>query len=102
MTIAPRTDILGKLEEKPRETNRVKKKDLPIFKLENDLPWIKGAPDAPYFKTEAGEDWTPIGQNDAITWPDFAGLFRSRNLQQVEGHLAWLADHGVTCLRLML
>ncbi len=66
------------------------------------MPWIQVAPDAPYFVTETGEDWTPIGQNDAITWPDFEGLFRRKNLQQVEGHLAWLAAHGVTCLRLML
>ncbi|WP_276498514.1 hypothetical protein [Pontibacter litorisediminis] len=79
-----------------------KRKELPAFKLEQDLPWVQVAPDAPYFMTETGEDWTPIGQNDAITWPDFAGLFRRKNLQQVEGHLAWLAAHGVTCLRLML
>ncbi|AKD05549.1 hypothetical protein PKOR_05845 [Pontibacter korlensis] len=52
--------------------------------------------------TETGDNWAPIGQNDAITWPDFAGLFRRKNLQQVEGHLAWLAANGVTCLRLML
>ena len=60
------------------------------------------APDAPYFLTENGTPWTPIGQNDAITWPDFTGLFRRRNVAAVEGHLAWLAGHGVTCLRLML
>jgi hypothetical protein len=66
------------------------------------LPWVQVAPDAPYFLTENGIPWTPIGQNDAITWPDFAGLFRRRNVAAVEGHLAWLAGHGVTCLRLML
>ncbi|TGD81911.1 hypothetical protein EU557_07800 [Hymenobacter wooponensis] len=52
--------------------------------------------------TEQGTSWTPIGQNDAITWPDFAGLFRRKNMAAVEGHLAWLAAHGVTCLRFML
>ncbi|MFD3001512.1 hypothetical protein ACFS7Z_14170 [Pontibacter toksunensis] len=68
----------------------------------NDLPWIQVAPDAPYFVTDEGENWTPIGQNDAITWPDFANAFRRKDLKQVEGHLAWLASHGVTCLRFML
>lgn len=66
------------------------------------LPWVTVAPAAPYFLTEDGQPWTPIGQNDAITWPDLAGLFQRRNLAAVEGHLAWLAAHGVTCLRLML
>jgi hypothetical protein len=66
------------------------------------LPWVQVAPDAPYFLTDDGQPWTPIGQNDAVTWPDFAGLFRRQNLAAVERHLAWLADHGVTCLRLML
>jgi hypothetical protein len=66
------------------------------------LPWITVAPAAPYFLTEQGQPWTPIGQNDAITWPDLAGLFQRRNLASVEGHLAWLAAHGVTCLRVML
>jgi hypothetical protein len=66
------------------------------------LPWIQVAPDAPYFVTEEGQNWTPIGQNDAITWPDFAGLFRRKNMAAVEGHLAWLAAQGVTCLRFML
>lgn len=67
-----------------------------------DLPWITRAPGAPYFTTEAGEPWTPIGQNDAITWPELEGLFRRRDLPAVEAHLRHLRDHGVTCLRLML
>lgn len=66
------------------------------------LPWVTVTPEAPYFQTEDGHSWTPIGQNDALTWPDLAGLFQRRNLAAVEGHLAWLAAHGVTCLRLML
>ncbi|WP_144033602.1 hypothetical protein [Sphingomonas guangdongensis] len=66
------------------------------------LPWITVAPDAPYFVTEDGEPWTPIGQNDAITWPELAPLFHRRDVAAVERHLRWLADHGVTCLRLML
>lgn len=66
------------------------------------LPWIRVAPGAPYFETEAGEPWAPIGQNDAVTWPELAGLFRRRDLAGVEGHLRWLQGHGVTVLRLML
>lgn len=66
------------------------------------LPWIGIAPNAPYFVDEAGRPWTPIGQNDAISWPELEGLFRRRDLPAVERHLRYLADHGVTCLRLML
>jgi hypothetical protein len=67
-----------------------------------DRPWVQVAPGAPYFQTETGESWTPIGQNDAVTWPELAGLFRRRDLAAVDRHLAHLAAHGVTCLRLML
>ncbi|UOQ68379.1 hypothetical protein [Hymenobacter volaticus] len=66
------------------------------------LPWIQVAPNAPYFITENGHSWTPIGQNDAINWPEFDGLFRRKNMAAVEAHLIWLAAHGVTCLRFML
>jgi hypothetical protein len=67
-----------------------------------DLPWIEVAPGAPYFQTEHGESWTPVGQNDCITWPDLEGLFRRRDLASVDRYLAELAAHGVTCLRLMM
>jgi hypothetical protein len=43
-------------------------------------------------------DW----QNDALTWPELASLFRRRDLPRVEGHLRWLKAHDVTCFRLML
>jgi len=66
------------------------------------LPWIETRPGIPYFVTEYGEPWTPIGQNDAISWPELNGLFRRRDLAGVERHLRWLKAHGVTCLRLML
>ena len=66
------------------------------------LPWIEVCPGAPYFQDETGQSWTPVGQNDAITWPDLAGAFRRRDLESVEGHLKFLADHNVNCLRLML
>jgi hypothetical protein len=44
------------------------------------LPWIGVASDAPYFIDEHGAPWTPVGQNDAITWPELAGLFRRKDL----------------------
>jgi hypothetical protein len=66
------------------------------------LPWIQVAPGAPYFVTEDGYPWTPIGQNDAITWPDMRGCFRRKDLAGVERYFRTLAAHGVTCLRLML
>ena len=66
------------------------------------LDWIQRAPAAPYFIEQSGRAWTPIGQNDAISWPDLAGLHHRRDLPAVERHLAWLAAQGVTCLRLML
>ena len=66
------------------------------------LRWITTAPGHPYFLTEDGHSWTPIGQNDAVDWPDLAGLFRRRDMARVEGHLRWLKAHGVTCLRVML
>ena len=66
------------------------------------LPWVEVAPSAPYFITEDGAPWTPIGQNDAITWPELEGLFRRKDLASVDRHLGWLAAHGVTCLRVMI
>ncbi len=66
------------------------------------LPWILRAPGAPYFAEESGAAFTPIGDNNAITWPELAPLFRRRDLPAVEQHLRWLRDHGVTVIRLML
>jgi mannan endo-1,4-beta-mannosidase len=66
------------------------------------LPWIRVAPGAPYFMTETGEAWTPVGHNDAITWPTLRGLFRRKDLASVEAYLRRMAASGVTCLRVML
>ena len=66
------------------------------------LPWIEVRAGHPYFFTDTGKAWTPIGHNDAITWPELAGLFRGRDLDGVERHLRALKAAGVTCLRLML
>jgi mannan endo-1,4-beta-mannosidase len=63
---------------------------------------VRAASGAPYFITEDGAPWTPIGHNDAITWPDLAPLFRRRDLAAVERHLLELRAHGVTVIRLML
>jgi mannan endo-1,4-beta-mannosidase len=66
------------------------------------LPWIEVARSSPYFVTDEGKDWHPIGQNDAITWVDLAGIFRRRDLEGVNTYLRMLSENGVTCLRLML
>ncbi|MBB1600471.1 hypothetical protein A9977_10515 [Variovorax sp. UMC13] len=49
-----------------------------------------------------GAAWTPIGHNDAISWPELAGLFMRRDIGAVRQHLLWLRAHGVTCIRVML
>ena len=66
------------------------------------LPWVSVAPNVPYFQTDDGHPWHPIGQNDAISWHELNPLFRRRDVGVVEAYLATLAAHGVTCLRLML
>ncbi|TCD04358.1 hypothetical protein EYB45_08745 [Erythrobacteraceae bacterium CFH 75059] len=66
------------------------------------MPWVTTRPGLPYFVTEDGAAWTPIGANDAVSWPELAPLFRRRDPEAVERHLRWLAAHGVTCIRLML
>jgi hypothetical protein len=67
-----------------------------------EVPWIRVAGRAPYFVDEDGSAWTPVGQNDGITWHDLNGIFRQRDLASVEAYLQNLVAHGVTCLRLML
>ncbi len=64
--------------------------------------WVRCAPGAPYFETEGGAVWTPVGFNDAITWPNIAPLYRRRDPGAVERHFAALAASGVTCVRMML
>ncbi len=72
------------------------------------LPWVvlnhaePGELRAPYFSTDDGRSWTPIGQNDAITWPELNGLFRRHDVATAERYLDTLAAHGVTVLRLMM
>ncbi len=66
------------------------------------LPWIHRAPSAPYFVTQFGEDWTPIGHNDSITWAGLRGLLGRKDVASADAYLAMLARHGVTCIRLML
>jgi hypothetical protein len=66
------------------------------------LPWVQRVAGSPYFMLEDGEPWAPIGANEAISWPELAGLFRARDLPGVEAHLAALRAQGVTVLRLML
>jgi len=66
------------------------------------LPRVNVLPGLPYFVTEQGAPWTPIGHNDAVTWPELAPLFRRGDPAAVERHLVWLREHGVTVIRLML
>ena len=66
------------------------------------LPWVQVAPGVPYFQLDDGSPWHPIGQNDAISWQELAPLYRRRDPAKAEEYIAWLAAHGVTCMRLML
>jgi len=66
------------------------------------MEWIQAAQGVPYFRTETGKDWTPIGHNDAITWPALQGCFRGRDLASANRYVSMLAENGVTVLRLML
>ena len=52
--------------------------------------------------TDTGAPWTPIGQNDGISWIEWRGLLHGSDLRAIERHLAYLRDSGVTCLRFML
>ena len=66
------------------------------------LPWVGRAPGAPYFQTEDGRPWHPIGQNDAISWEELGPLYRRRDVAIVEDYISWQVRHGVTVMRLML
>jgi hypothetical protein len=48
----------------------------------------------------AGDPWTPIGHNEALTWVHLASLLTSP--QTAREYFETLARCGVTCLRLML
>ncbi|MBV8818134.1 MAG: hypothetical protein JO022_07235, partial [Acidobacteriaceae bacterium] len=67
-----------------------------------ELPWVQVCADSPYFTTDRGDVWTPIGQNDGITWPEFQGLYQRKNVASAESYIRMLSEHGVTVLRLML
>lgn len=73
----------------------------PVFSP-GKLPWVATIPGVPYFQTEDGRPWHPIGQNDAVSWRELNPLFRRKNVPAVEAYLAMLAANGVTCMRLML
>ena len=66
------------------------------------MPWVQVAPGVPYFITEDGRAWHPVGANEAISWPELNPLFRRRDVGAVDAYLKGLAEQGVTCLRLML
>ena len=66
------------------------------------LPWVETVPGIPYFRTDDGQPWHPLGQNDAISWIELNPLFGRKDVPAVERYLRTLADHGVSCMRLML
>jgi len=66
------------------------------------LPWIQTYKNHSYFFTENGDSWTPVGQNDAITWPELKGSFREKDISAVSNYFSQLKVNGVTCMRLML
>jgi mannan endo-1,4-beta-mannosidase len=68
----------------------------------NALEWIEARRGLPYFVTQGGSAWTPIGDNNAVTWPELKNLFRRRDLAGVEAFLRHLKNSGVTVIRLML
>ena len=86
----------------PEQPQSAGKRKTPVPGDAPPLRWVGVAREAPYFVTDDGAAWTPIGQNDAISWREFAGLVGRRDLAAVDRHLSWLRDNGVTCLRLML
>ena len=66
------------------------------------LPWVERAPGVPYFRTDDGQPWHPVGQNDAISWEELGPLYRRRDVAVVEDYISWQVRHGVTVMRLML
>ena len=67
---------------------------------ERPLAWVRVAPAAPYFVTDEGLSWTPIGHNDALPWPSLSPVLDC--FTAVADHFRMLQAKGVTCLRLML
>jgi mannan endo-1,4-beta-mannosidase len=78
---------------------RAQKAVLPWVTVRKSLP---GAVAAPYFELDTGATFTPIGQNDAITWPELVNLLRRKDSRRADAYIRMLADHSVTVLRLML
>jgi mannan endo-1,4-beta-mannosidase len=66
------------------------------------FPWIRVSKASPYFETDLGEPWTPVGHNDSITWPALRALYGRQDPAAVESYLEMLARRSVTVLRLML
>ena len=65
-----------------------------------ELQWISVA--GSYFQDETGAAWTPIGYNDALTWRELSPLYGRKDVEAADRHLRWLAEHGVTVIRMML
>ena len=79
--------------------------ELPPFKSSQNLsalPWVTTTPGVPYFHTEDGQPWHPIGHNDSVSWRELNPLFQRKDVAAIDAYLAMLATQGITCLRLML
>lgn len=73
-----------------------------FYEPQRALSWIQTYKNHPYFFTTNGESWIPVGQNDAITWPELRGVFMNKDIQSVERYFQMLVKNGVNCMRLML
>ena len=69
---------------------------------ESALQWVRVSDSSPYFVTEDGQPWPPIGHNDALAWVTLKGLYGRRDMAGIEAYLSMLARHGVTVLRVMM
>jgi hypothetical protein len=66
------------------------------------LPWVTTKPKSCYFWTEDGNPWTPIGQNEAISWLKLRSLYDRADVPAVEEYLQMLKQSGVNCIRMAL
>jgi hypothetical protein len=105
--------VLEREQTSPREVHRTSNERLAMFNRPwapgsgakgqaQGLAWIEVARHAPYFVSADGRDWTPIGQNDSVSWEGLSGLHCRRDPSAARRYLERLRDHGVTVLRLML
>jgi hypothetical protein len=74
----------------------------PAARQSSPLPWIEVVKGQSSFRTEHGQPWTPIGQNDAITWPELNGLFRRKDMVSAERYLSMLLSLTPKCAKYLI